>query len=151
MKKFLVLYKAPNTSFEQMMKATPAQQKAGMEAWMVWAQKAGPSLVDMGAPLGKSLRVNPTGASQTQNDLGGYSIMQAESKEALGESLKGHPTSGHGRVHRDRRDDAHRACDSAPNELNAAGGACACSGDSPGPSAAARICLATEARARWES
>jgi hypothetical protein len=91
MKKFLVLYKAPISSFEQMMKATPEQQKAGTEAWMAWSKKAAASIVDMGAPLGKSLRVTKTGSSPTTNDLGGYSILQAESKEALGESLKGHP------------------------------------------------------------
>ena len=91
MKKFLVLYKAPLTSFEQMMKAPPEQQKAGMDAWMGWSKKAGDSLVDMGAPLGRAVSVTPAGVSQIRNDLGGYSIMQAESKEALGESLKGHP------------------------------------------------------------
>jgi hypothetical protein len=91
MKKFLVLYKAPASSFEQMMKATPAQQKAGMDAWMSWSKKAAGSIVDMGAPLGKSLRVTNAGSSPTKNDLGGYSVLQAESKEALGDSLKGHP------------------------------------------------------------
>jgi hypothetical protein len=91
MKKFLVLYKAPTTSFEQMMKATPEQQKAGMDAWMAWGQKATASIVDMGAPLGKSLRVTPAGSSPIKNDLGGYSILQGESKEALAETLKGHP------------------------------------------------------------
>jgi hypothetical protein len=91
MKKFLVLYKAPTSSFEQMKKATPDQQKAGMDAWMAWGKKAGPSVVDMGAPLGKSLRVTKTNASASTNDLGGYSILQAESKEALSETLKGHP------------------------------------------------------------
>src|SRR5256885_10100203 len=91
MKKFLVLYKAPTASFDQMMKATPEQQKAGMDAWMAWGKKAAASIVDMGAPLGKTLRVTPAGASPTRNDLGGYSIMQAESKEALAETLKGHP------------------------------------------------------------
>ena len=91
MKKFLVLYKAPTASFEQMMKATPEQQKAGMESWMVWSKKAATAIIDMGAPLGKSLRVTPAGASAVKNDLGGYSILQAESKEALAETLKGHP------------------------------------------------------------
>lgn len=91
MKKFLVLYKAPNASFEQMMKMPPEQQKKGMDMWMEWSKKAAGSLVDMGAPLGKSLRVTPAGASPTTNDLGGYSIMQGESKEAVAESLKGHP------------------------------------------------------------
>ena len=91
MKKFLVLYKAPMASFEQMMKATPEQQKAGMDAWMAWGKKAAKSIVDMGAPLGKSLQVTPAGASPTKNDLGGFSIMQGESKEAVAETLKGHP------------------------------------------------------------
>jgi hypothetical protein len=91
MKKFLALYKAPAASYAQMMKATPEQQKAGMDAWMTWSKKAAASIVDMGAPLGKSLKVTPEGASPSTNDLGGYSILQAESKEALSQSLKGHP------------------------------------------------------------
>jgi hypothetical protein len=91
MKKFLVLYKAPSSSFEQMKKATPDQQKAGMEAWMTWSKKASGAIVDMGAPLGASLRVTTAGASPTKNDLGGYSVLQAESKEALAQALKGHP------------------------------------------------------------
>ena len=91
MKKFLVLYRAPTSSFEQMKKATPDQQKAGMDAWMGWGKKAASSIVDMGAPLGKSLRVTKEAASPAVNDLGGYSILQAESKEALVETLKGHP------------------------------------------------------------
>ena len=91
MKKFLVLYKASAAAFQQMMKATPEQQKAGMDAWMVWGKKAASSIVDMGAPLGKTLRVTPGGSSPATNDLGGYSILQAESKEALAESMKGHP------------------------------------------------------------
>jgi hypothetical protein len=91
MKKFLVLYKAPTSSFEQMKKATPEQQKAGMEAWMTWSKKAASSVVDMGGPLGKSLRVSASGSAPTTNDLGGYSVMQADSKEALAASLQGHP------------------------------------------------------------
>lgn len=91
MKKFLVLYKAPTSSFDQMRKATPEQQKAGMDAWMSWSKKSASSIVDMGGPLGKSLRVTPDGSTPVSNDLGGFSVLQAESKEALAESLKGHP------------------------------------------------------------
>src|SRR5262245_7341206 len=91
MKKFLLLYKASAAAFAEVMKATPEQAKAGMDAWMAWANKAASSIVDMGAPLGKSMRVTPKGASPVVNDLGGYSVMQAESKEALAETMKGHP------------------------------------------------------------
>jgi hypothetical protein len=58
---------------------------------MAWGKKAASSIVDMGAPLGKTLKVTPSGASPTTNDLGGYSVLQAESKEALAATLKGHP------------------------------------------------------------
>ena len=92
MKKFLVLYKASTDAFQQMKTATPEQQKAGMEAWMTWSKKVGPAVVDMGGPLGKSLRVAKDGtAAPVTNDLGGYGVMQAESKEALAAAMKGHP------------------------------------------------------------
>jgi hypothetical protein len=92
MKKFLVLYRASTTGFDQMKTATPEQQKAGMDAWMAWGQKAHSAIVDMGAPLGPSIRVNKAGApAPSKNDLGGYSVLQAESKEALAKTLEGHP------------------------------------------------------------
>jgi hypothetical protein len=92
MKKFLVLYKASQAAFDQMKHATPDQQKAGMEAWMSWSKKASSSILDMGGPLGKSVRVAKGGAvSPATNDLGGFSVMQAESKEALAAAMKEHP------------------------------------------------------------
>jgi hypothetical protein len=91
MKKFLVLYKAAPSEFAKAMKSSPAEQKSGMEAWNAWSKKASASIVDLGAPLGKTLRITKGGASPVVNDLGGYSILQGESKEALAEVLKGHP------------------------------------------------------------
>jgi hypothetical protein len=92
MKKFLVLYKASADAYQQMMKTTPEQQKAGMDAWMSWSKKAASSLLDMGGPLGKSVRVAKGGeVSSVVNDLGGFSVMQAESKEALAQQMKEHP------------------------------------------------------------
>jgi hypothetical protein len=62
-----------------------------MDGWMTWSKTDAASIVDMGGPLGKSLRVTKGGASPSTNDLGGFSIMQAETKEALAETMKGHP------------------------------------------------------------
>ena len=93
MKKFLVLYMAPRAEFEKMMKnATPEQQKKGMEAWMKWMNDHKTSLVDGGAPLGKSKRVDSKGAADATNELGGYSIVQAESADAATKLFgKDHP------------------------------------------------------------
>ena len=120
MKKFLVLYKAPTSGFEQMKTATPEQHKAGMEAWMAWGKKAQGAIVDMGAPLGKGMRVTKAGqATPISNDLGGYSVLQAESKEELDlfvdamrsiarEDARRAPALHDARgLHRDRRDHAH--------------------------------------------
>ena len=83
MKKFMVLYMAPSAAFEEMMKnATPEQQKKGMDAWMAWMGANQASLVDGGAPLGKTKRLDTQGASDVKNGLGGYSIVQAESHDA---------------------------------------------------------------------
>src|SRR5271156_4838390 len=82
MKKFLVLYMANQAEFERMMKeSTPEQQKKGMEAWMKWMGDHKSSLVDGGAPLGKTKRVDAKGVSDTKNGIGGSSIVQAETAD----------------------------------------------------------------------
>jgi len=92
MKKFMVLYQAPTASMEQMSKATPEQQKAGMDAWMAWSKKAGSAIVDLGHPLGNGAAVAKNGAtSKGTTIVGGYSIMQAESVADLGKVLVDHP------------------------------------------------------------
>ena len=89
MKKFMVLYMA----FEKMMKnSTPEQQKKGMDAWMKWMNANKTSIVEGGAPLGKTKRVDLNGASNTKNEIGGYSVVQAESHDAATKIFdKDHP------------------------------------------------------------
>jgi hypothetical protein len=91
MKKFLVIYGSPISAREQMANATPEQAKAGMEAWMKWSQKAGKSIVDLGVPLGNSGKVSGGKAIDIKSDVGGFSILQAESREALESVLADHP------------------------------------------------------------
>ena len=83
MKKFLVLYMVDATAMAEMMKnSTPEQRQKGMEAWTKWMDTHKQSLVDRGAPVGKTKRVDSKGASDTKNAIGGYSIVQADSAEA---------------------------------------------------------------------
>jgi len=84
--KYLVLYRATMTAGEQMAQGTPEQAQAGMEAWMAWAGQAGDAVVDLGTPLSV---VDAGGDSG--DPIGGYSILQAESHEALASVLEGHP------------------------------------------------------------
>lgn len=91
MKKFVVLYQAPTSAMEQMGKATPEQQKAGMDAWMSWAKKAGSAIVDLGVPLGNGSSVGQGGVSKGTTTVAGYSILQADSMKAVTAVLDGHP------------------------------------------------------------
>lgn len=91
MAKFLVVYKSKTSAREQMANATPEQAKAGMQAWMAWAQQAGPALLDMGAPVGKAATLAGGKTAASNSDVGGFSVMQAESREALMTLLKEHP------------------------------------------------------------
>ena len=83
MAKFLVLYRSDVSAADQMGQASPEEAQAGMDAWMTWAGKAGDAIVDFGSPL------SPVGGADAT--LGGYSVLQAESADALAAVLDGHP------------------------------------------------------------
>ena len=93
MKKFMVLYMASGPEFEKMKQSsTPDRQKEGMEAWKKWMNDNKASIVEGGAPLGKTKRVDSNGASDTKNEVGGYSVVQAELHEAATKLFgKDHP------------------------------------------------------------
>jgi hypothetical protein len=82
MKKFLVLYKAPIEEFQKAMAAsTPEMQEESKKEWGAWMEKNKPALADMGAPVGKTKQVTTAGDTDIKNDIGGYSIVQAESQD----------------------------------------------------------------------
>jgi hypothetical protein len=79
MAKFLLLYRSSVSAREQMAAATPEQAQAGMEAWQAWAARAGSAVVDLGAPLAGD------------DDVTGFSILEARSRSALDELVADHP------------------------------------------------------------
>jgi hypothetical protein len=91
MPKYLVLYRATTTAAEQMAGATPEQAQAGMDAWTTWAEKAGNAIVDLGSPLGVIDAGGDTG-----DPIGGFSVLQADSADALQRALDGHPHTAMG-------------------------------------------------------
>jgi hypothetical protein len=91
MKEYMALYLAPASAVEQVKKSTHEQMKAGMDAWMKWAEKNKKAITKLGAPLGKTKRVTGEGISATKNELTGYSIVQAESHKSAAKLFEGHP------------------------------------------------------------
>jgi hypothetical protein len=89
MTKFMVLYRSQVSAREQMAGATQEQAQAGMDAWMTWASKAGDAIVDLGSPLAEAAHVGPEMPASAH--ISGFSILQAESADALTAILDGHP------------------------------------------------------------
>lgn len=91
MSKYLVLYRASASAADQMANATPEQMQAGMDAWMNWSKRAGDAVVDLGAPLGNGRHIGDGSASASDTDVTGFSILQADSADAVFELLRDHP------------------------------------------------------------
>ncbi len=92
MKKFIVLYHAPMDAMQQGANQSPEDMAKGMEGWMQWAQRCGDKLVDLGAPLANGQQLSPDGTSKNSDkNVVGYSILQAENIENAKKLLQGHP------------------------------------------------------------
>jgi hypothetical protein len=92
MKKFLALYMAPVGSMDEMMKnATAEQKEAQNAAWKAWMELRKDAMAEMGAPVGKNLRVTSAGVEAVRNEVGGYSIVQAETQEEAAKLFMDNP------------------------------------------------------------
>ena len=89
MTKYMVLYRAAASAQEQMANTPPEQAQAGMELWMNWAGKAGDSIIDLGSPV-QSVAVVGSGDAKDL-PIGGFSILQADSQDAITKLLEDHP------------------------------------------------------------
>lgn len=90
MSKYLVLYRSDVSAADQMTGADPESAAESMRAWMEWAERAGEAIVDLGAPT-QSVSGGGSGPY-----IGGYSIMQAATLDALESILADHPHRGWG-------------------------------------------------------
>ena|SRR5436305_1838536 len=88
MPKFLVLYESSVPPREMMAQATPEQMQAGMEAWTSWFGKAGGAIADPGSPVAAGATVGGAGGNDR---VTGFSILEADSEEAVKGLLDGHP------------------------------------------------------------
>ncbi|MBS2014034.1 MAG: hypothetical protein JST00_14185 [Deltaproteobacteria bacterium] len=71
--------------------ARKAREAEGMRAWMEWSQKHAAQIVDLGAPLGKTKQVSPSGITDLKNAMAGYTVIEAESHEAAAKLFENHP------------------------------------------------------------
>ncbi len=95
MKKFMAIYTGSAAAFDKWKamdeEQRKQQEKAGKEAWEKWVTTNEKSIVDQGTPLGKTKRISAQGISDTRNEIGAYTIIQAESHEAAAKLFENHP------------------------------------------------------------
>lgn len=95
MKKFLVVYTGTPAGMEKWNAMPEGQRKekeaAGMKAWGDWVNAHADAIVEQGAPLGKTKRVDPKGVSDIRNAMAAFTVVQADSHEAAAKLFESHP------------------------------------------------------------
>ena len=76
---------------KMMSESTPEARQKGMEEWKTWMTAHAADMADMGGPVGKNSHVTKEGATEMSNDVGGYTVFNSESKEALTTLLADNP------------------------------------------------------------
>lgn len=91
MKKFLVLYCATQTTLEKWKTMTREEGQESMRDWAHWQEVHKSELIQPGNPVGKNTRLTKDSAAETSNDVCGYSVITADSREAVLSILADNP------------------------------------------------------------
>jgi hypothetical protein len=92
MKKYLVVYKADPEAFAKVVAGmTPESRAESMKDWGAWMEKHKANIADMGAPVGKTKSVSKEGVTDIRNDIGGYTIVQAETHDEAAAVMQDSP------------------------------------------------------------
>lgn len=95
MKTFLAVYLGSAAGMDAWKKMDEAQRKpleaAGVQAWHAWVKTNEKAILDSGGPLGKTKRISKQGIADVRNEMGAYTVVQAESHEAVAKMFENHP------------------------------------------------------------
>ena len=67
------------------------RQTEGVAAWKKWATDNAASIVVMGGPLSRTKLISKRGITDVRNNLGAFTVVQAESQEAAARLFLNHP------------------------------------------------------------
>lgn len=95
MKTFLAIYNGTHASMANWNNFSEAEQakrqQEGIAAWHAWVEKHKDVIVDVGAPLGTTKRINASGITDISNNLTAYTLVKAETHEAAAKLFENHP------------------------------------------------------------
>lgn len=95
MKRFVAIFTGSAEAMARWEALTDAERnerhQAGFKAWGDWMEKNRKSIVEGGAPLGRTKRVSRAGVSDIRNNMAAFAVVQAESHQAAADLFEGHP------------------------------------------------------------
>ncbi|WP_333681198.1 hypothetical protein [Dyella sp.] len=95
MKRFLAVYIGTEAGIGDWNTLSDAErqqrEKTGIAAWKQWVETNQHAIVEVGAPLGKTLSASKRGIGKIRNQLTGFTVVQAESHEQAAKLFEGHP------------------------------------------------------------
>lgn len=95
MKRYLAVFTGSPTAmarWETIPEPDRQQKQAqGIAAWKKWATDNAAAIVEMGGPLSRTKLVSSAGISDIRNNLGAFTVVQAESQEAAARMFLNHP------------------------------------------------------------
>jgi len=95
MKRYLAVFTGSAAAMARWEALTDAQRSqrhdAGFRAWGEWVQRHHTSIVEAGAPLGRTKLVSSAGTSDVRNNLAAFVVVQAESHDDAARLFEGHP------------------------------------------------------------
>ena len=95
MKRFLAIYTGSPAAMASWNNLPERERKereaAGIKAWQVWVDKNKSSIVETGAPLGRTKSVAKGGVTDIRNNMTAFTVVEAETHEAAARLFENHP------------------------------------------------------------
>jgi hypothetical protein len=95
MKNYLTIFLGNAGAMDAWKEIPEAERKerelAGMAGWHKWVSDHKDAIAEMGSPLGKTKRIDKNGISDTRNELGGWTVVKANSQEEAAKLFLNHP------------------------------------------------------------
>ena len=95
MKRFLAVFVGSPAAMDRWMALPEAERKQretqGVAAWHRWVDAHRAAIVELGGPLSRTKLASAAGISDIRNNMGAFTLVQAESQDAAARLFLDHP------------------------------------------------------------
>ena len=95
MKRFLAIYTGSTAAMAKWNSMPEDElkerQATGVKEWHAWVERNTASIIDIGAPLGRTKSISSAGVTDVRNNMTAFTLVQADSHEAAAKLFENHP------------------------------------------------------------